>query len=82
MGDAVCWDRKEYSREVAVMISDVFQFILALDEDDREYVKKQRHIVFLALLLGSFKHLHLNYISDKNQNHILTLLRTKRPPNS
>lgn len=43
-GNAVPWDRKEYSREAAVMTPDVAQFISAcLDEDDRERVKKQRH---------------------------------------
>lgn len=43
-GNAVPWDRKEYSREAAVMTPDVVQFISAcLDEDDREHVKKQRH---------------------------------------
>ena len=36
-GNAVPWDRKEYSREAAVMTLDVVQFISAcLDEDDRE----------------------------------------------
>ena len=43
-GNAVPWDRKEYSRAPAVMTPDVVQFITAcLDEDDRERVKKQRH---------------------------------------
>lgn len=43
-GNAVPWDRKEYSRDPAVMTPDVVQFITAcLDEDDRERVKKQRH---------------------------------------
>ena len=43
-GNAVPWDRKEYSRDPAVMTPDVVQFITAcLDEDDREGVKKQRH---------------------------------------
>ena len=43
-GNAVPWDRKEYSREAAVMTLDVVQFISAcLDEDDRERIKKQKH---------------------------------------
>lgn len=43
-GNAVPWDRKEYSREAAVMTPEVVQFISScLDEDDRERVKKQRH---------------------------------------
>ena len=43
-GNAVPWDRKEYSRDPAVMTTDVVQFITScLDEDDRERVKKQRH---------------------------------------
>ena len=40
-GNAVPWDRKEYSREAAVMTPEVVQFISScLDEDDRERVKK------------------------------------------
>ena len=43
-GNSVPWDRKEYSRDPAVMTRDVVQFITScLDEDDRERVKKQRH---------------------------------------
>ncbi len=43
-GNAVPWNRKEYSREAAVMTLDVVQFIsVCLDEDDRERVKKQKH---------------------------------------
>ena len=43
-GNAVPWDRKEYSRDPAVMTTDVVQFISScLDEDDCERVKKQRH---------------------------------------
>ena len=43
-GNSVPWDRKEYSRDPAVMTPDVVQFITScLDEDDRERVKKQRH---------------------------------------
>ena len=43
-GNAVPWDRKAYSRDAAVMMPDVVQFISAcLDEDERERVKKQRH---------------------------------------
>ena len=43
-GNSVPWDRKEYSRDPAVMTTDVVQFITScLDEDDRERVKKQRH---------------------------------------
>ena len=38
-GNAVPWDRKEYSREAAVMTPEVVQFISScLDEDDREPV--------------------------------------------
>ena len=43
-GNAVPWERKEYSREAAVMTPDVVRFIAScLDEDDREQVKKQKH---------------------------------------
>ena len=43
-GNSGPWDRKEYSRDPAVMTTEVVQFISAcLDEDDRERVKKQRH---------------------------------------
>ena len=43
-GNAVPWDRKEYSREAVVMTPEVVRFISScLDEDEREKVKKQRH---------------------------------------
>lgn len=43
-GNAVPWERKEYSREAAVMTPDVVRFIAScLDEDEREQVRKQKH---------------------------------------
>ena len=43
-GNTVPWERKEYSREAAVMTPDVVQFIAScLDEDEREQVRKQKH---------------------------------------
>lgn len=43
-GNTVPWERKEYSREAAVMTPDVVRFIAScLDEDEREQVRKQKH---------------------------------------